>query len=322
MYIVRKRMPPIRGMISLPEFRAGCEFKVQKFRSDGLITYEGPWFHNVVLNIGLDFMRSWNVVPGDGHSLIEYINVGTGTSDPSFTDTGLGNRVATTAKLYGSLTTDHSPGDIGESLPSWRWWQRTFEFSVGFLSANTNLTELGLSRFSDSEYFNRELFRDGNGDPTAITVKGDEGIRITVRSTLYASMAHNETIAASFGVDGITRAATTKLVGSAWRTSDDHIMPGHWPSGPKAVYVATADGSFVEATSYSDLPYTDGDHYRDRELTWYPGTFVGDWKRIRTGWSYGSNVGGYMWEIVLDEAISIADTEEIKMTVRRSWGRV
>ena len=333
MYIVKSILPDVKSKLvfHLPKITVGCYFQVEKYRADGTTTYCGPWFANTVLNVGLDSLAGRrNLVPGGGDlSAVNRINVGTGTSEPATTNTGLDNFLASTGSLYGSLSVDHSVGDIAASLPAWKSFQQTFAFAIGFTGGNVNLTELGLSNASNSSYFNRQLFRDENNDPTVIQVQDDEGLRVTVRVVIYAPMAVDETDTGLADINGASKGYAIKQLGGDWLTGTGTaariIAPGYIGTLSPDVYIATADGGFVAASSRSVVGYTAGSFYREVEAVWSPGTFIGAWKRIRTQMknttSPTNNVGG-LFVATLDEAIEILDTEEIKITFRRSWGRV
>jgi len=331
MYQVKNILPDIKPrVIRLPEIKVGCMFRAQKYRSDGTITYQGPWFKNTVLNVGLDQLaEAYNIVPYDNsRSAIRYLNVGTGTTEPAVTQTGLATWLAATNSFYDSIAHDYSVGDVGTSTPCYKSWQATYEFAIG--NCTGNLTELGLSNASNSTYYNRQLFRDELGDPTTITVLSDEGLRVTVKSIMYSTLAVDETADGTFDLDSVSTAATTTQLGGNWLTSTssyNYNMPGYVGGSAGGsngvVRLATAISAFTGPTSASMQTYTAGNFYRDTDLTWSPGTFVGDWKKIRTYFFYAASFSSYaVFEIELTTAETILDTEEITMTLRRSWGRV
>jgi len=308
-----------------------CWFRAQKYTAGGTITYEGPWFRNTILNSGLDLLRLYALRPYSGANagVTQKINVGTGTSEPSVTDTGLDAFVASTSSTYGSLGMGNSSGDVSTSDPCYQYWERTFAFAVGFLGTNTNLTELGLSRVENSNYLNRQLFRDELGDPTVIPVQTDEGLRITCRIYLYGEDAVGATTTSSFDINSVSRPCTIEQLGGDWLTSAKtyvHNVIGHI-NNTDAIRIATAGGSFVRPDSRSAASYTSGNFYWDVEYTWNPDTFVGDLKRINTYMMGRHAIQGYIQvvssynQIVLDDAITIEDTQELKLTLRRSWGR-
>jgi len=325
MYQIKKILPDIKRnlAIDLPCFSVGCFFRAEKYKADGTITYQGPWFSNTVLNVGLDGLRlDYNLALSRDDSLIYYLNVGTGTSEPTISQTGLDNFLASTGSNYEGLTENSSVGDEAAGDPAWTSLQQTKSFSIG--SCTGNLTELGLSRSSNSSYFNRQLFRDELGDPTVIPVQDDEGLRITIKVILYAPMAINETSTGTITIDGTSVGYTIEQWNGGWLT-DERIAPGCIGQGSADVYIATADGGWISPSSRSVNTYSSGDYYREEVAIWDPGTFVGDWKRIRTDMKNTrspSNSSGMLFLITLDTAQTVVDTEEVTLTFRRSWGRV
>jgi len=332
MYSIQQMLPAIgeKPLLALPGIKMGCIFRAEKYRADGAITYKGHWFSNTVLNVGLDGLAGRRtVVPGGGSSsMLGYINVGTGTSEPAITDTGLNSFLAATNGTYGGLSEDSSVGDVGEGLPSWRSWQRTMAFSIG--SCTGNLTELGMSNGSNSAYYNRQLFRDEYGDPTVITVQSDEGLRVTVRSVLYGPLPVGGEVAGNINIDGSTVGYTATLLGN-WLSGT--ICPGYLGrstgstslSNTYDARVSEIGGGLVTPNSRSIPSYGSGDFYRDVTLKWAPGDFVGNLGRIRTYFkntSSPSNVGPSVFDVVLDATQAVSDTQELSVSFRRSWGRV
>lgn len=330
MYRIKNILPDIKPrVIGLPKINVGCEFRAEKYKADGTITYRGPWFKNTVLNVGLDQLAlARHVFPiSQSASAIRYLNVGTGSTEPAVAQTGLTTWLASTTSFYGDISWDYSVGDVGTSAPCWKSGQRTFAFAIG--GCTGNLTELGLSNASNSSYYNRQLFRDGIGDPTVITVAADEGLRVTVKSSMYSTLAVDGTADGTFLLDSVSTAATTTQLGGVWltgTTTTSYNMPGYIGSatgGNAFARIATDTGSFVGATSVNVATYTSGNFYRDVTLKWSPGTFVGDWKRLDTRFYYTDALaGGSPFRVVLTTAETIADTQEITITLRRSWGRV
>jgi len=313
----------------LPEIKLGCEFRAEKYRADGTITYQGPWFRNTILNTGLDQLSlARRIIPEDSSvSAIRYLNVGTGSEEPAVSQTGLTSFLASTNSFFGSTTTDYSVGDIEAGDPCWRYWQGTYSFAIG--SCTGNLTELGLSNASNSAYYNRQLFRDEQNEPAVISVESDEGLRVTVKSSLYSTIAVDEEVDGAFDLNEVSTPATTKQLGGNWLTStgsSGSLMPGFIGSitgSNSFVRIATQSGIFVGPTSVDVQAYTSGDFYRDAVFTWSAGTFVGALKRIETRFFYQAgtaSAGAFLIE--LDTAEDISDTEELTLTIRRSWGRV
>lgn len=133
-------------------------------------------FENVVLDVGwqnlIDAHSStdrWLVVP-------KFLLLGTGTTEPAVTDTGLeaasGTLPAKAESDMTSIASGHDP-----------YCEITFKYGEG--EAEGVWTELGLSY--DSAYtkpFNRALFRDSGGNPISLTVLSDEFLNITIKITI------------------------------------------------------------------------------------------------------------------------------------------
>jgi len=321
MYQIKNIMPDIQkpAVLHLPKFSIGCYFRAEKYRADGTITYKGPWFANTVLNTGLDNLEGRrSLEPGQTYSAARFVNVGTGTSEPAITQSGLDTFLASTSTTYGSQTTASSSGDEGAGDPAWRSYQQTLAFAIG--GCTGNLSELGLSYSSNSSYLNRQLFRDDVGDPTVITVLSDEGLRITVKTIMYATMAVGETSTGTININGSSVGYTIALQ-SGWLTWAG-LCIAYLDGYSSVISIATEGGSFVRPNSFSKSSYVNGNYYNDEEGVWNPGRFTGDWKRIKTTMQSDGGQQRDLFIITLDTAQTIVDTEEVKLTLRRSWGRV
>lgn len=301
--------------------KLACYFQAQKFRNDGTITYQGPRFSNLILDTGLDYLGS-----GDGKFGLVYgncggVNVGEGSSEPSAGQSGLDEWLAYTDHFKGD-----DPKGYSTDSPQHRWVREVFEFGEG--ECTGNLTELGMSRGEDENYFNRQLFRDENGDPTTITVLSDEGLRITVEIIAYPDMEHGDTESGDFLLNDADKIDFVREITSNnnWLTefngsySQRRTLMYVHPSEVRLSDSDTDEEGGVDYDGSSLLSYSAGTFYRDKECIWDPGSFVGDIKSI---FMYLNNGDGPKPFSVfrLNPAITLEDTEEFKLTVRRSWGR-
>lgn len=151
------------------EHKIGALFKlVVRKTATNKITNETGWFHNIVLNTGLDQMSvgTW----------IGRCCVGTGNSTPTVTQTALDNFLAST------VTTSANVGGVQATSPSYWWYRRTWRFNEGV--ATGNLSELGLG-WGDTNLWNRALIKDINGNPTTITVLSDEYLDVVSEIRVY-----------------------------------------------------------------------------------------------------------------------------------------
>jgi len=326
MYRIKTILPDLRGksrILTLPKLNIQCRFRAEKFKADGTITYQGPEFSNTVLDVGLDLFAD-NAL----YSFIVFCNVGTGTSEPAQTDTGLDNRIASSSSTYGSithLTTNTDPLHYGKI--------QTIVFAIG--SCTGNLTELGLSKSNNSEYFNRQLFRDEFGDPAVITVLSDEGLRVTFDVRIYSEMGREVLYPGNFDLGGVSQSFNQQVnhecfnrySGSTYHADIHRRLRGNNVLGcidaETTAFIQKPSTSVAgtENTSRTVHSYASGTFIRDTTLTWAPGTYVGDINRIMVGYSGSGAPDGALSTFILDSPITLADTEEFTLTVRRSWGR-
>jgi len=285
-----------------------CKFKVQIFKKSGLIRYEGPWFSNTILDSGLDFlMTSTNSrIFGPLNGILRTCNIGSGNSLPSTEDTGLESYFTYSQNQDRSGSADHEAG--------FREWIGVFEFGVGTFS-DTEIREVGLSLSGNSTYFNRQLFRDENGDPVTLTLQSDEGLRVTAAVTKYAPVPIGDMIPGSIDFNGTTHTTQTEAM--------DGLLLYH--SNVHNTY------QFFEIGKEGE---TNGTRYNASAEDYVPGSFERYYNRTIDASSFEGYLGwiatrvntwgGHeqVFKIHFDEPVGpITDTEEIKIRVKRSIGR-
>lgn len=302
-------------MISIPIIRTGCLFQLQKFKADGTITYTGPRFHNIVLNTGLDLMASYGP-HGQSGGCLNYCNVGTGAGFEDEKETSLANRVASTNTVIDSET--YYSSGVGYDYPAWRSWRQVFEFGVG--SINHTISEIGLSRLNNDEYFNRHRILDLLGHHIGLDVLHDEGLRVWTESYLFGVMDVAETTIGNFTFSATSGPVSidytwTQLDG--WLT-EDSIVPGSIPTSDiRILKSSTTSPTAGAAPSSITTSYTNGDFKRDVEAKWDAGVLDGDY------WGLLVNINGATYERFDFDSPIVMDNEGIalKLSVRRSWGR-
>lgn len=160
---------------------------------------EGP---NLILDQGLDEIAATELLTQEGSvgapatyfPLIRYAAVGTDSSSPNASQTGLGTEVARTdATFQADTITRPSPGV----------YQLTRFIEFDYDEANGVLAEWGFSSSASvgANLFNRALFLDGGGSPDAITKTDEEKLRLTY--TLEVSLTPASMTAGSFTLDGV-----------------------------------------------------------------------------------------------------------------------
>jgi hypothetical protein len=130
-------------------------FKVQKFDAKDNILFDSGWFHNKILNIGLNRLHYSHLyasaVNPEHMAIAKICNIGTGTSTPAASQTGL-------LDYFASSGIDKTISDDVYNSPLRRSTEFYYQFDVGTFSGE-NIAELGLSSGINSDYFNRQLTR-------------------------------------------------------------------------------------------------------------------------------------------------------------------
>ena len=140
--------------------RVGALFKFTVRKADTHeITKETGWFHNLVLNSGLDRM-------GVG-TWVDRCMVGSGNSTPIITQTKLDSHLAQTQILVGTS----SGGVQVATLPYYWYGTCTYRFNAGVATGTVAEVALG---WGVDQCWNRSLIRDLNGSPISLTILADE----------------------------------------------------------------------------------------------------------------------------------------------------
>ena len=165
--------------IKMPIGVQGIFHNVEVLRKDGTVKYETGEFHNLVLDQGLVRMVQLNGTnPITPISICTSCSVGTGNSTPQPGQTSLDNQVANV-----------NIGDVvsaaGRNLEEGYIWSRyVYTFGLGAIQ-NRNISELAIGWGGGSAIFSRALILDSLGNPTSITILGDEQLRVTWEHRRY-----------------------------------------------------------------------------------------------------------------------------------------
>lgn len=158
--------------------RVGALFKLDVYKKIGEAPVKSiDWFPNIMLNQGLSHLSG-----SSGFTFaINFIAVGSGTSTPVATQTGLDNYIAS--------TNDNILKSGGRDIPNkYAFGRKTFRFQKG--AAAGILGELCLChRISTSPdkifAVNRARIKDALGIPTTLEVLPDEFLEVTVEFRTY-----------------------------------------------------------------------------------------------------------------------------------------
>lgn len=232
-------------------------------------------FRNLITNAGLDALAGGTVIS----NLINYLAVGTGSSEPNYTDTILNAEIARTNSNGGFGDSDAVVGS-GDLVEYWRRI-RTRVFTEN--QANGNLAELGFfSAAQGGTMWNRQLFRDELGNPTAITKTNEDQLRVRYEYRIYPPW---DDVVQEIEVNGVptevvNRPQRVGFVGN-WGGSGGrsalNILGSVGPFRVRAFATdtlpgrgSTPSGTNAEASSTAVQSYTPGTWYREREARWDP----------------------------------------------------
>lgn len=167
------------------------EYRIEVMGADGRCRWLTDWFSNHITDTGLDWCAT-NV------QRLNACQVGSGNAAPQDTDVTLETHVAgTTTKVSPSLASS------GTSGPAY-YGQLTvrYDFASGAVNGNISEVGIGISGSAGQPLFSRELLRDGNGDPTTLTVLSQETLRVYYRLRHYCPVVDNTY---QINVGGITQ---------------------------------------------------------------------------------------------------------------------
>lgn len=193
---VRERRPPPAKVGAT--LKGWMEWRLVDRRGREVRGGEGP---NLILDQGLDLIATTPLKLLTASSdatiafpIIRYAAVGTDSTAPDASQTGLGSEAARTGAVFANDAIAR-PGDGVYRLT------KSFEFD--YSQANGNLTEWGCSpeSGSGSNLFNRALFTDSGGDPDTVTKTDQEKLRIIY--TLEVSLSPVSFTAGSFTLTGV-----------------------------------------------------------------------------------------------------------------------
>lgn len=148
------------------------EFRVVVKRADGSTKIDTGYQKNLILNQGLDFFGG-----GNGSNMMSYCVIGSGNSQPVYTQNKLDTAVSGVAGTDSSTKYDYDAALDGNLYKT----NRVVKYSFNGLN-NVNISELGLASTygNATTYFlcTRALIKDSQGNPTTITVLSGEILEV------------------------------------------------------------------------------------------------------------------------------------------------
>ena len=166
--------------------------------SKGIIVQERPWANNLILDQGKNY---WAGGVGSFAYLVRACAVGTGTTPPAASDTGLQSEAKRTTTYY-TASGGCGYSDTGATRKLWR----TFDFSTE--SAGVNYSELGWS-YSDSagaNLFSRALISGGT-----VSLTAGQSLRVVYELSITVAPASTTTENLSISGWPVSPATSTEV---------------------------------------------------------------------------------------------------------------
>lgn len=161
---------------------------------------EGVEQPNLITNRGMDMLASYRcmVTYTGADNWRQKLRVGTGSTTPDVTDTGLASEVQSGVSVGSYGEANGSTGGLDAVNDVW-WWDNEI-YRLLTMSADRNLTEFAFGPNAETDVSIRELFRDEVGDPVTISLLN--GKQILIYHTLRVELPAPPTgLTGSFDID-------------------------------------------------------------------------------------------------------------------------
>lgn len=326
LWLRRPKIVEPRDPVRIPMQVAG-EFRMRVLRPDGRCRLDTGYFPNLITNLGLNS-------PGSGTGYTG-ISVGTGNTAPAFSDTNLVARVATTFTDNGSAYTSNN------GTPGTPDWYTSYLLSLRFAqgAAAGNLAEIGVTGGSPYNCYSRALILDSSGNPTTITVLGDEFLDVSYNHRWYAGTVDDFTdtitVSGSGDHDIVMRPAEMDGGGAnLWRpdwmwNSGAASQRRHAYNGSIGSVTGAPSGTGGEASSSATSSYVSDSYERDFSASWNlsSGNLAGGISAFQiacgtgrvTPGSGGSAAASFQFSV--DPVINKTSSQLLTMNFTQTWAR-
>jgi hypothetical protein len=273
-------------------------------------------FDNLITNGGLDRLGM-----SSGSGILNYCQVGTGSTTPAFTDTSLAGRFAS----HSSIDDTTSTGSDITNL--YRTTTHRYRFNAGVFN-NTVISEVGIGWASSGGLFSRALILDSGGSPTAITLLDDEYLdvvyslrlnypTIDVTGTTTISGESYDYILRSYQYTGIVSLSDLYFNGL-------DLLVGY--TGELGTVVTAPSGTSESIdVSVTTGVYTAGNYYVDitsGQVGLNDCNLSGGIKSITFARSSGgTGLAAFRFQIQFTPAIPKTASKVMTLSFRISWGR-
>ena len=311
------------------------EFRCVVKRADGSTKIDTGYQKNLILNQGLDFFGK------DSGSMTAYCVIGSGNSQPSYTQNKLDTFLAATGTTgypaYPVCKTDY------DKIRDGNLYKASVTNKYSFTNIVGNISEVGLaSDYSESTTYNlctRALTKDSQGNPTTITVLSGEQLDIYYKLWRITDLTDkNTTLNVLDGVGGsvaynvITRPSYIGFNSGDYDYANRSIgIPAAYRMG--AALNINGDTGELTATNSTFSPVNSSNV---SSITWSP-YILGSYKRQLTAKAtvneLNLNIRRFQIQIGFgdfqfrvgkasdDSPIVKTDTQTLSIPIEVSWGR-
>lgn len=279
----------------------------------GEVREETPWFDNLITDAGLERIGA--------NGVSTYCMVGSGSAAPAVTDTTLATWVADTSSVQATSNV------VATVAPWYVAHRRVYRFAVGVAAGN--LTEVGIG-WSTTAVFSRTLIKDGNGNPTTLTVLPSEFLDVTYEFRLYCPA---EDIPLSVSLAGTTH---TGVIRAAFVTDPEEWSPVNVLGGGMGSTYGTVLAGYSGATLGAQTGAPAGASTSGSSNTYVVANYVAGSKKRTITCTVGLNelnlAGGInamlfsplragAFQMSFSPPIPKTSAQTLSLTFELSWGR-
>ena len=278
------------------------------------VTGGTEWFDNLITNRG---MNAIGERASGFESILVACQVGTGSATPTFADTTLSNRIATTT------TVQSTNSSIVVGPP--RYGRRTIVFRFAQGAAAGNLTEVGISYETTANglLYSRALIQDASGNPTVLTVLPTEFLDVEYETRLYIPTGDSTF---NILVGGTPTVVTGRVALNGSSNYWCSFIPRLAHNGFTALTQELYSGGLGDESSYPSgkiggifqptmAPYVPDSYYMDYVCSYGINDGNGNIRCVRQT----TTMGAFQFEY--DPPIPKDNTKTMTLRFRHSWAR-
>lgn len=305
--------------VGMPQSRVSAKgrYQLRKLKNGVYTGEETPWFDNLILDSGLNRWGTGTIISGAA--------IGTGTTTPLVTDTGLETQTTYTA----TTGTGHNAITAAGVSPYNN--TRTFVYRTGLGDLNGNYSEVGVGWESGS-MFSRARILDGGGSPTTISVASDEQLDIVYQLSIYPPLTDfTSTLsisAVSYDIVGRASNVNTTSGFSGWAVSQSTVAFTSSLSTNPAVFsgdigavTSIPSGTTASLSSVSSDAYVNLSNQRTASTSFNltAGNVAGGIKSTRVVWTPGT--GTFAFQYSFTPVLPKDATKTLVLNYSVNWAR-